>query len=78
MLMDANYFEQVALLGTNHRASLSCSNERPQRQWRNVVLEHMHQFLSGDEGGIQRCIQDALLFHRENGCNVTVKVCAVI
>ncbi|KAK8576534.1 hypothetical protein V6N13_032455 [Hibiscus sabdariffa] len=30
-------------------------------------------YLSGDEGGIQRCIQDALLFHRENGCNVTFK-----
>ncbi|TYI82929.1 hypothetical protein E1A91_D05G255500v1 [Gossypium mustelinum] len=33
----------------------------------------MHQFLSDDEGGIRRCIQDALLFHQENGCNVTVK-----
>ncbi|XP_022773312.1 PHD finger protein EHD3-like isoform X2 [Durio zibethinus] len=33
----------------------------------------MHQLLSGDEGGIKHCIQDALLFHRENGCNVTVK-----
>ncbi|XWS15187.1 hypothetical protein CRYUN_Cryun35bG0072800 [Craigia yunnanensis] len=65
--------DQVALPGTNHHASLSDSNERLQRQWRNVVLEHMHQLLSGDEGGIQRCIQDALLFHRENGCNVTVK-----
>ena len=77
MLMDANYFEQVALHGTNHRA-LNGSNDRLQRQWRNVVLKHMYQLLNGDEGGIQRCIQDALSFHEENVCNVIVKVCAVI
>ncbi|GMI78373.1 hypothetical protein like AT1G77250 [Hibiscus trionum] len=64
---------QVALPGTDHCASLNDKNYRQQRKWRNVVLEHMHQLLSGDEGGIQRCIQDALLFHRENGCNVTFK-----
>ncbi|XP_022768060.1 PHD finger protein EHD3-like [Durio zibethinus] len=65
--------DQVALPGTDHCASFNDSNYLLQRKWRNVVLEHMHQLLSGDEGGIQRCIQDALLFHQENGCNVTVK-----
>ncbi|KAL4310564.1 hypothetical protein GQ457_01G028310 [Hibiscus cannabinus] len=64
--------DQVTLPGTDHCASLNDKNYRLQRKWRNVVLEHMHQLLSGDEGGIQRCIQDALLFHRENGC-VTFK-----
>ncbi|GMI90840.1 hypothetical protein like AT1G77250 [Hibiscus trionum] len=49
------------------------SNNHLPRKWRNVVLEHMHQLLSGDEGGIQSCIQDALLFHQGNACNVTVK-----
>ena len=76
--MDANFCEQVALPGTDHCASLNDSNYHLQRKWRNVVLEHMHQLLSDDEGGIKRCIQDVLLFHRENGCNVTIKVCAVI
>ncbi|KAK8681794.1 hypothetical protein V6N13_054195 [Hibiscus sabdariffa] len=65
--------DQVTLPGTAHCASVNDKNCRPQRKWRNVVLDHMHQLLSGDEGGIQRCIQDALLFHRENGCNVTFK-----
>ncbi|XP_039013072.1 PHD finger protein EHD3-like isoform X2 [Hibiscus syriacus] len=65
--------DQVTLPGTDHCASLNEKNYLLQRKWRNVVLEHMHQLLSGDEGGIQRCIQDALLFHRENGCNVTFK-----
>ncbi|KAK6246286.1 hypothetical protein QUC31_001057 [Theobroma cacao] len=65
--------DQVPLAETNHCASLNGSNDHLQRQWRNVVLEHMHQLLSGDEGGIQRCIRDALLFHPENGCNVTAK-----
>ncbi|GMI89563.1 hypothetical protein like AT1G77250 [Hibiscus trionum] len=65
--------DQVTLPGTDHCASLNNKNYRIQRKWRNVVLEHMHQLLSGDEGGIQRCIQDALLFQRENGCNVTFK-----
>ncbi|XVE55254.1 hypothetical protein DITRI_Ditri03aG0144600 [Diplodiscus trichospermus] len=65
--------DQVVLPGTNHHAVLNGSNDCRQRQWRNVVLEHMHQLLGGNEGGIQRCIQDALLFHQENGCNVTVK-----
>lgn len=78
ILMDANYYVQVPLAETNHCASLNGSNDHLQRQWRNVVLEHMHQLLSGDEGGIQRCIRDALLFHPENGCNMTAKVCAVI
>ncbi|XVF39233.1 hypothetical protein PTKIN_Ptkin01aG0019400 [Pterospermum kingtungense] len=64
------YTDQVAPPGTNHRASLNGSNDHLQRQWRNFVLEHMHQSLSGDEGGIKRCIQDALLFHQENGSNV--------
>ncbi|KAE8659005.1 AMP-dependent synthetase and ligase family protein [Hibiscus syriacus] len=66
---------QVTLPRTDHCDSLNDKNYCPQRKWRNVnvVLEHMHQLLSGDEGGIQRCIQDALLFHRENGCNVTFK-----
>ncbi|XWS25070.1 hypothetical protein CRYUN_Cryun27aG0039500 [Craigia yunnanensis] len=67
--------DKVALPGTDHCASLNDSNYRLQRKWRNVVLEHMHQLLSGDEGGIKCCIQDALLFHRENGCNVIVKDC---
>ncbi|MFQ6639833.1 hypothetical protein Gotur_015237, partial [Gossypium turneri] len=65
--------DQVSLPFTDHCASLNDSNYRLQRKWRNVVLENMHQFLSGDEGGIRRCIQDALLFHQENDCNVTVK-----
>ncbi|KAK8354955.1 hypothetical protein V6Z12_A05G254700 [Gossypium hirsutum] len=65
--------DQVTLPFTDHCASLNDSNYCLQRKWRNVVLENMHQFLSGDEGGIQRCIQDALLFHQENDCNVTVK-----
>ncbi|XVE95570.1 hypothetical protein REPUB_Repub02eG0109600 [Reevesia pubescens] len=65
--------DQAALPGRDHCASLNDSNYCLQRKWRNVVLEHMHQLLSGDEGGIQRCIQDALFFHRENGCNMIVK-----
>ncbi|MFQ6639834.1 hypothetical protein Gotur_015236, partial [Gossypium turneri] len=65
--------DQVSLPFTDHCASLNDSNYRLQRKWRNVVLENMHQFLSDDEGGIRRCIQDALLFHQENDCNVTVK-----
>ncbi|KAL1171057.1 hypothetical protein V6Z11_A05G253800 [Gossypium hirsutum] len=65
--------DQVTLPFTDHCASLNDSNYRLQRKWRNVVLENMHQFLSGDEGGIRRCIQDALVFHQENDCNVTVK-----
>lgn len=71
-------FEQVSLPGTNHCASLNGSNDHLQRQWRNVVLEQMHQLLSGDEGGIKHCIQDALLFQQENSCNVIAKVCVVI
>ncbi|OMO57438.1 Zinc finger, FYVE/PHD-type [Corchorus capsularis] len=63
----------VPLAGTDHCASINGSNERLHRQWKNVVLEHMHQLLSGDEGGIQCCIRDALLFHSENGCNLTIK-----
>ncbi|KAL1100791.1 hypothetical protein V6Z11_D05G253300 [Gossypium hirsutum] len=65
--------DQVTLPFTDHCASLNDFNYRLQRKWRNVVLENMHQFLNGDEGGIRRCIQDALLFHQENDCNVTVK-----
>ncbi|XVF37001.1 hypothetical protein REPUB_Repub19eG0107200 [Reevesia pubescens] len=65
--------DKVTLPGTDHRASLNDSNYRLHRKWRNVVLEHMHQLLHGDEGGIQRCIQDALLFHRENDCNAALK-----
>ncbi|KAE8735106.1 AMP-dependent synthetase and ligase family protein [Hibiscus syriacus] len=65
--------DQVTLPETDHCASLNDKNYRLQRKWRNVVLEHMHQLVSGDEGGIRHCIQDALLFHRENGCNVTFK-----
>ncbi|OMO51433.1 Zinc finger, PHD-type [Corchorus olitorius] len=41
---------EVPLAGTDHCASIYGSNER--RQWKNVVLEHMHQLLSGDEGVI--------------------------
>ncbi|XVE60255.1 hypothetical protein DITRI_Ditri05aG0114300 [Diplodiscus trichospermus] len=67
--------DQVAPLGTDHCTSLNNSNYSLQKKWRNVVLEHMNQSLSGDEGGIKRCIQDALLFHQQNGCNVTVKDC---
>ncbi|KHG16100.1 Cysteine--tRNA ligase [Gossypium arboreum] len=67
------YEQKVTLPFTDHCASLNDSNYRLQRKWRNVVLENMHQFLSGDEGGIRRCIQDALVFHQENDCNVTVK-----
>ncbi|KAK8646951.1 hypothetical protein V6N13_120715 [Hibiscus sabdariffa] len=65
--------EQVTHALTDHFDSLNDLNNCLPKKWRNVVLEHMHQLLSGDEGGIQSCIQDALLFHQENACNVTVK-----
>ncbi|KAK9023617.1 hypothetical protein V6N11_003829 [Hibiscus sabdariffa] len=65
--------EQVTHALTDHFDSLNDSNNCLPRKWRNVVLEHMHQLLSGDEGGVQSCIQDALLFHQENACDVTVK-----
>ncbi|KAL5776818.1 hypothetical protein ACOSP7_009744 [Xanthoceras sorbifolium] len=43
-----------------------------QRHWRNVVLEHLYQSLSDDEGGIQNCIREALGCHPE--INYTAKV----
>lgn len=45
-----------------------------QRHWRNVVLEHMCQSLSDDEGGIQRCIRKALVTNQGIDCMTTVKV----
>ncbi|KAK3230541.1 hypothetical protein Dsin_002422 [Dipteronia sinensis] len=43
-----------------------------QRHCRSVVLEHLYQSLSDDEGGIQSCIREAIVFPPE--INYTMKV----
>lgn len=70
MVIDSNSCEQVSL-------HLNGSDYCSQRPWRNIVLEHMYQSLSDEEGGIQGCIRDALVFNPDIGHTVTVKVCAV-
>lgn len=52
------------------------SDDCSQRHWRNVVLEHMYQSLSDDEGGIQGCIREALAINPEIDCTLTIKVYA--
>ncbi|GAV80554.1 PHD domain-containing protein [Cephalotus follicularis] len=51
----------------------AASKMADQIRWRNVVLEHIYQSLSDEEGGIQGCIRDALVFHLETDCTATVK-----
>ncbi|GLT77932.1 hypothetical protein SLA2020_494860 [Shorea laevis] len=56
------------------RASVGAAcQSTEQRQWRNVVLEHMYHSLSDEEGGIQCCIRDALAFHPEFSFTKLVK-----
>lgn len=70
MVIDSNSCDQVCL-------PLNGSDYCSKRPWRNVVLEHMYQSLSDDEGGIQGCIRDALVFYPRSDHMSTVKVCAV-
>lgn len=44
---------------------LNSSDDCSKRHWRNAILEHMYQSLSGDEGGVQVCIREALGHFRE-------------
>lgn len=65
-----NSFDQ-AILESSH-ASHDCSLKHQ----RNIVLERISQSLD-TEGGLKKCIQDALAFHPGNGSGNTVKVCEV-
>lgn len=44
------------------------------QNFRDVVLEHLYQSFSDDEGGVQGCIREALLSHPEMDRATTVKV----
>lgn len=53
---------------------MNCPDGCSERSWK-IVLEHMYQSLSDDEGGMQRCIRDVLQCGPETGTNT--KVCTV-
>ncbi|XP_015885779.3 PHD finger protein EHD3 [Ziziphus jujuba] len=69
--------QQVMVIGSNSCEQvflhLNGSDYCSQRPYRNVVLEHLYQSLSDDEGGIQGCIRDALEFYPDIGRVMTVK-----
>lgn len=44
------------------------------QNFRDVVLEHLYQSFSDDEGGVQGCIREALLSYPEMDRATTVKV----
>jgi hypothetical protein len=58
------------------RFPMNGSDDCSQRHWRNVVLEHMYQSLSDDEGGIQGCVREALSINPKIDCTLTIKVYA--
>ncbi|XP_030933927.1 PHD finger protein EHD3-like isoform X1 [Quercus lobata] len=66
MVKGSNSSEQVC-------PPMNGSDDCSQRHCRNVVLEQIYQSLSDDEGGIQRCIREALVTNREIDCMMTVK-----
>lgn len=56
------------------------SDDCPLNRWTKAVLEQMYQSLRDDcenEGGLQGCIQKALLSHPESSRRSAAKVCAV-
>lgn len=71
---------------TESQVSMNGLNDHLQRQWRNVVLEHMYQSVNDEEGGMQRCIRDAMAFSPDissaemvkesNACNDHTKECS--
>ena len=69
MVKDSNSSEQVCL-------PMNGSDDCSQRHWRDFILEQICQSLSDDEGGIQRCIREALVNNPEIDCTMTVKVYA--
>lgn len=54
---------RVSLVRMNSHDSRNLSIDSPVKDCRKIFLEQLYQSIKETEGGLQDCIQDALLFH---------------
>ncbi|KAL6504526.1 hypothetical protein OROGR_026449 [Orobanche gracilis] len=57
--------------GSHHLTDLP--NDCSHKHQRNIILEQIYQSLNNGEGGLKKCIENALLFHPRAGSRVNVK-----